>query len=185
MLENLNENWIYTLTAPIVAAIIGIVTIWHSRKQHNRIAMIDIFSMLNKDTDQGNHKLSQELIFIAHKENRLYNLDAVVDAYKGSANIISRNYDEIGLLSNRRLMPRKDFFYMYGKLVVVSHFILFQSIKHRREVQNESDYMANFTKLAIDCYFYWKNKKRLPRDPKTNKEIDESVVKEWKKSLPK
>ncbi|TBR08515.1 MAG: hypothetical protein EPO62_06450 [Candidatus Nitrosotenuis sp.] len=177
-------DWLI-LTAPLVAAVIGFFTIWYSRKQHNRNAMIDIFEMLNEDNHKGNHKAAQEILFTAHKENRLYDSGGfIIDGYKPTVNIISRNYDEIGLLANRKLIPRKDFFYMYGKLVVVSHFILFYAINHKR-LHGEPDYMTNFTKLAIHCYYYWKDERRLPRDPRTNKEIEKSVIKEWEKSLPK
>lgn len=181
---NMNQpdiNWII-LTAPIVAGIIGFFTIWYSKKQHNRNAIIDVFGILNN----VDHKKAEHEIIFYFKANTLYDGGKISFHYENSASIVCRNYDQLGLLVERELVPRKDVFYMFGKIIIISHWVLFQEIKCRR-LLGESDYMVNFTRLAIDCYNYWNEKgnNRLPREPQGNMEIKEGAIEQWKESLPK
>lgn len=184
------------IIATFAIAITTIITMISSNKrqdrqitilenQNNATALLEVFKMLNNDT----HKNAESALIDNYraKENPLYENQILRDPPFGSSmNIVCRDYDQIGLLIKRGLIPEKDFFNMFGKLVITYHQILFQEIRRRR-LLGESDYMTNFTNLAIQCYDYWeqKGRDRLPRDPKSNGEITRENVNFWKESLPK
>ena len=175
-----------TIATIILASVtlgIGFVTIWYMRKENKRKVMLDVFGMLNNDTQKN----AESALLENYRNNSLYDGQILrVHLTESSAKIVWRNYDQIGLLIKRGLITKKDFFYMFGKTVIIQHWILFQELKRRR-LLGESDFMTNFTRLAIDCYNYWneKGKNRLPREPQGNTEIREEVIKQWEESLPK
>jgi len=175
-------NIVVTTIAVVVAGIAIKVQQYYQKKQFDRDAMIDVFGMLNN----SQHKFSENSIIDIFKTNNLYNVGILNPAVEESATTVWRNYDQIGLLVERGLVPKNDIFHMFGKIVIVSHWVLFQELKRRR-LLGESDFMTNFTHLAIDCYNYWKNKgkDRLPREPQGNTVITESSINQWKESLPK
>ena len=70
---------------------------------------------------------------------------------------------------------------MYGRLTVVIHYVLYLHIDRERKL-GRKHYMTFFTKLAIQCYNYWKDK-NIPRDPKSNQDISQETVDAWKASL--
>ena len=173
---------VYATWALVGATIfIGYLTIRFSQKQHQRNALMDIFKMLNNEE----HKYSEDLIIGRFRQGDLYDVGMLTPTFEPSAKVVMRNYDQLGLLITRRgLIPKKDdILDMFGTLVVVSHLVLFLEIDRRR-LANESYSMVNFTKLAIDCYNYWKRKEHIPRHPLTYQPITEDEVKRWKDSLP-
>ncbi len=105
--------------------------------------------------------------------------------FGSSANIVTRNYDQIGLLAKRGLIPKKDYFEMFGKMTILYHHILFMDMNNRRLVKGEIDYRTYFTILAIESYEYWANKNRIPFDPLTGKSIPQIALQQWQESLPK
>ena len=161
----------------------GFVTIWYMRKENKRKAMLDVFGMLNNDTQKN----AERALLENYRNNSLYDGQILREhLVESSAKIVWRNSDQIGLLIKRGLIAKKDFFYMFGKIAIIQHWILFQEM-NRRRMMGESDFMVNFTLLAVDCYHYWssKGKDRIPREPQGNTEIQETVINQWKDSLPK
>ena len=153
-----------SVMAPIISVIvvilIGYFTIRFNQKQYNKNALIDVFETFN-----SLHKSREEIIFNAYRENYLYKANELTAVAIEPAKHIMRNYDQIGLLFNRSLIPKEDYFFMYGRLTVVIHFVLFLHIDKERKL-GRKHYVTFFTKLAIQCYDYWKenyirNKVRL------------------------
>lgn len=144
--------------------------------------MIDIFEMLNNDT----HKNAESALLLNYSENSLYTGQNIRDPpFGATANIVSRDYDQIGLLVKHRLLPKGKYFEMFGKMTVLYHHILFMDIDNRRKARGEPDLRIYFTKLAIDGYEYWKKRNRLPFDPLTGQSIPQTALEQWKESLPK
>ncbi len=173
-----------TIATIILASItlgIGLVTVWYMRKENKKNALLDVFKMLNNDTQKN----AENALLENYRTNSLYDGQILREhLVESSAKIVWRNYDQIGLLIKRGLIAKKDFFYMFGKIVIIQHWILFQEI-NRRRLLGELDFMTNFTRLATDCYHYWnkKGKHRLPRDPLRNMEIHKDTIKQWEESL--
>ena len=156
---------------PVIAiSIIGYKTIAYSRKQHERTSIIDIFHMLN----DPKHKSAEENIIHAYKENRLMSLQHIVTAYNDLANVVKRNYDQIGVLIDEDLIPRVPYYLTFGARTVESYRVLYDEIKNRRRLE-KGYFMARFHNLAIDCLNYWHDnelqKVHPITDPKTNQEI--------------
>lgn len=151
---NLNQtdvNWLL-LVAPIVAGIIGFFTIWYSRQQHNRNAIIDVFRMLNTEEQKN----AENIIIEAYKYGNLYHMGLLNDPFVANGQLVSRNYNQVGLLAKRKLIPRNDYFQMFGIHTVVYHHMLFSYIKDQRIIRGDKDFRSYFTELSIDCYNYWK-----------------------------
>lgn len=169
-----------SIFAPIISVItislIGYFTIRFYQKQHKKNVLIDIFEIF-----ASNHKASEEEIFDAYRKNELYDVNEIKDYLRQSAKFIVRNYDQIGLLFDRNLIPKKEYFLMYGRLTVVIHHVLFLAIDRERK-RGRKHHLIFFTKLAIQCYDYWKEK-NIPRDPKSNQDISQDTINVWKSSL--
>ena len=168
--------------APIISVgvvvLIGLFTILFNKKLYDRNALIDVF-----ETFDSNHKNSEEIILSAYKiDNNLYNMNEIAQPFHGYTKTVSRNYDQIGLLFERGLIPKKDYYSMYGRITVAIHIVLFEAINKER-IMGRKHHLIYFTKLAISCYEYWKNENDLPRDPKSNKDISETSLQAWKDSL--
>ena len=173
---------IVTAISVVVAGIAIKVQQYYAKKQSDREALLDVFEMINNDT----HKNAESALLENFRNNALYNVGIMHEhLVRSSATPVWRNYDQIGLLIKRGLIPKSDFFYMFGKIAIIQHWILFQEI-NRRRLNGEIDFMINFTRVAIDCYYYWKGKgeNRVPREPITNTVIQETVIKQWQESLP-
>lgn len=162
----------------VVVGLIGFFTIRFNQKLHNRNALLDVF-----ETFDSNHKDAEEQLRSAYRNNNLYQMDIITDPFIPFSNIVSRDYDQIGLLFERGLIPKEDYFKMYGRGTAEIHRILFESIKRERLTFGRKHYREYFTKLAIACYEYWKNQNDLPRDSKTNQDISETSLQAWKDSL--
>jgi hypothetical protein len=170
---------ILQIVIPVIATgLIAYFTIRFSQKQHQRNALTEVFQMLNK----SEHKDAESALIANFRGERILTPSFLEDY----SNIVCRDYDQLGLFASRRgLIPKKDdVMEMFGTLIVLSHLVLFQRINNRRQSQ-ESYYMINFTKFAIECYDYWKTKQHIPRHPLTNQPITEDEIKRWKDSLPK
>ena len=77
-----------------------------------------------------------------------------------------RTYDQIGLLVNKNLIPKKEFYHLFGLKMVSVYFCLSSEIEQRRLTRPFS--LMYFTNMAIDCWEYWNKKGKEIFNPATN-----------------
>jgi hypothetical protein len=157
---------IVPIISTIVIALIGVYTMKYNKKQHDRSAIIDLFEMLNN----SDHKSAEYQIMEGFRNHNLYDGRQIAFPFKEYAKIVWRNYDQVGLLIERKLIPENDFYSTFGKVTVISYFALSNAIENER-MMGHRHFMARFTNLAIDCLEYWEKKKSLPINPLTNDDI--------------
>ncbi|MGB9002533.1 MAG: hypothetical protein WCC52_01840 [Nitrosotalea sp.] len=150
-------------------------------QQSNLNAMLEVFKMLNNDT----HKNAESVLSLQYSghEKNLYVGQNVNGTFLTQANTVSRNYDQLGLLVERGLIPKNDYYEMFGTMTVLYHHILFVDFDNRRTARGERDYRTFFTRLAINCYEYLEKINRIPFDPLTGQSIPQTVLQQWRVSL--
>ncbi len=175
-------NVVITAIAVVVASIAIKVQQYYAKKQSDREAMTDIFGMLNETP----HKSAEKNLYDAYKETGTLMKDGKLDPNReGPAEVVRRNYDQIGAMISSNLIPSTEYYRIFGVLTSVSYFILKESIEKERE--KHKYHMAHFTNLAINCFNFWDKQKKEEKpeitDPK-NKPITKDMLGE-KIRLPK
>lgn len=165
-----------------VAAITIYIQQIYSKRQSNRDALTDIFGMLNETS----HKGAEKNLYDAYEKNGTLMRDGKLDPdRKDPASVVKRNYDQIGAMMSGDLIPKTEYYRIFGVLTVVSYFILKESIEVERK--NYKYHMTHFTNLAIDCFSFWDKQKPDVKpeikDPKGKKIEKEMLGKKIK--LPK
>lgn len=166
----------------LVAAVTIYIQQMYAKKQSNREALTDIFGMLNETP----HKSSEKNLYDAYEQYGTLMKDGKLNPdRKDPASVVKRNYDQIGAMISGDLIPKTEYYRIFGVLTVVSYFILKESIEVERK--NYKYHMAHFTNLAIDCFNFWDRQKPDVKpeikDPKGNK-IEKDMLGE-KIKLPK
>jgi len=151
----------------IVVSLVGVVTIRYTKKQHDRNAMMDLFKMLSNT----NHKLAEDKIIEAYQNNNLMIDGILTQPFQEFAKTVWRNYTQAGVLVEKGLIPKKEYYLMFGIKTVVMHYILNQELTRRRHSTPQHYIAARFTNLAFDCFVYWSKKNHPIVDPRTSEPI--------------
>ena len=151
----------------IVVSLIGVATIRYTKKQHERNAMMDLFKMLSNT----NHKQAEDQIIEGHQNNNLMKDGILAHPFQEYAKTVWRNYTQAGVLVEKGLIPKIDYYLMFGIKTVVMHYILNQELTRRRQTTPQHYIAARFTNLAIDCFEYWSKHGHAIVDPRTGESI--------------
>lgn len=135
-----------TVTVPII---IAFLTKTYSQKQNEQNGMRFVFDTINSTP----HKSAEENIYDAYRSNILMRNNQLNPDHLNPANVVRRNYDQIGMMMQNKLIPRIQYYQMFGVITTVSYFVLKQSIENER--LDHRFFMAYFTNLAIDCFEFW------------------------------
>ena len=164
---NFASNLIFILIPLIATTVIGWKTIEYSKKQHERTAMKDIFGILGETP----HKSSEGNLYDGYKKDGTLMKDGKLDPNRNNpAEVVRRNYDQVGMMLSSKLIPAKQYYQTFGVLTIVSYFILKESIEQERK--EHKLHMIHFTNLAIDCFEFLNKQKAEVKpeitDPKGN-----------------
>ena len=175
-------NIIVTALAVVVASIAIKVQQHYAQKQSDREAMTIIFGILNETP----HKTSEKNLYDAYEVNESLMKDGELDPNrKNPAEVVRRNYDQIGAMISSNLIPCTEYYRIFGVLTISSYFILKESIEKER--QKHKYHMTHFTNLAIDCFNFW-DKQKEEEKPNITDPKGRSITKEMlgeKIKLPK
>jgi len=102
-----------SLVIPIISIlaviIIGVLTWSYSKKQHERSALTAIFDLLG-----ASHKSSEKNLYDAYKENGTLMKDGKLDPNrKDPAEVVRRNYDQIGAMISSNLIPSTEYYRIF------------------------------------------------------------------------
>lgn len=161
------SNTLIPISSVAAIAVIGFFSIRYSQLQNQRNAISDMFKILEDDA----HKVAEDQITTGFKNSNLYEGDDIPEAFIGHARIVLQNYSKMGLLVERKLIPKEAYYSMYGKITVISYFALSKHIERRRTMENQ-EYHKRFTSLALHCWEYWSKKGSKPTNPLTNGTIE-------------
>ena len=173
------------LVSAVAVAVVSIgikVQQYYAKKQSDREAMGNIFGILGESP----HKSAEESLYNVYKTNGTLMKDGQLDPNRnGPADVVRRNYDQIGAMMLSRLIPDIEYYRIFGVLTIVSYYILKESILIERK--DHKYYMAHFTNLAIDCFNFW-DKQSEEEKPNITDPKGKSLTKEMlgeKIKLPK
>jgi len=155
------------MLAPIVATTIAAFTIHYAKKSHKRIAMMDVFHMINNDLQ----KTTEDKIIKLFKEEKLDEGLKNQEFYE-YVKKVWRNYDQIGSLIKNGLIPKKEFYNLFGIKMTALYFCLLLEIERRRKTKPFS--LLYFTNMAIDFFEYWTKKGNEIKNPRTNSPLKQS-----------
>lgn len=158
---------------PVVATlIIGAMTFRFYNKHHLHNVMIDVFKIINDPS----HKNAQEKILTAYRESKLYNeTGTITDDFIHYADILRRDYDQVGVLIEEKLLPAKQFYLTFGGIAVVTYQILKGDIETKRKNEKRFYFMARFTNLAIDSLNFWYDNGMIDSQPLTDPRTHEPI----------
>lgn len=137
-----------TFLAATITLAIGLSTIYHQRKANKRAATIDVFEMLNNPE----HKNAEGILSIAARSNILMDGNQTPIRFHNEADIVSRNYDQIGMLVSKGLVHSNEYYFMFGQVTIRTYIILRQWIDS--ENTNGRRFRTYFRDLARDSYQY-------------------------------
>lgn len=156
-------NLILILIPVIATAIIGYYTIQYTKREHIRAAMSEVFQLL-----EAPHKSAEANLRDAFRNGVLMKDGHLNPDHEGPASVVKTNYDKIGAMMSSKLIPRPQYYTMFGIVTVVSYYILKESIEDVRK--DGKLHRSYFTNLAIDCFEYWMKRpdkqRPLITDPK-------------------
>ena len=149
-----------TFLAVLVTFGVGIATIYYRKKENQLSALIDVFKIF----DEG-HKNDENTLTLAFERDQLYDNGRIKESYVDKYRKVTRKYDEVGLLVSNGMVPKNDYYRMWGVLTIVMYYILkkeFDAIRIKHHHRN------NFKELA-DASFNYCVRYRIPfTDPKGN-----------------
>src|SRR5574337_241802 len=112
---------VITALAVLVAAVTVYVQQYYARKQSNIESLTDIFGMLN-DTP---HKTAEQNLYEAYEKDGSLMKDGKLDPNRTNpASTVKRNYDQIGAMLSGDLIPKTEYYRIFGILTIVSYYIL-------------------------------------------------------------
>ncbi len=96
------------------------------------------------------------------KERDIFNSDGV----RQDAAMVRADLDQIGMLVDNGLIPKKMFLKVYWNTVLICWKALKDDIEQQRKNRDYPSYMYYFEKLNGMAYKYWKKKEKGTKLPK-------------------
>ena len=156
---------ILQILIPVIAtSLIAIFTIYYSKKSHQRTAMMDVFHMLNKDETK---KTEDDIIRLSKTESFENNLQDEI--FYNEVRRVWRNYDQIGSLISKNLIPKNEFYLLFGIKMVALYICSHNKIMNNRKTRPRS--MAYFSNMVIDCFKFHQKRKFSIDNPITGDSI--------------
>jgi len=150
-----------TFSAVAVTLVVGLITIYYRKKENERSALIDVFKIFEES-----HKSDENALRLAFERDQLYVNGRIAEKFCDIYRKVTRRYDEVGLLVSNGMVPKKDYYDMWGVLTVVMYYIL---KKESDEIKNKhSHHRTYFRTLALDSLAYWNGAGISVDDPKGN-----------------
>ena len=149
-----------TFSAVIVTLGVGISTIYYRKKENQRSALIDVFKIFDES-----HKNDENTLTLAFERDQLY-VNGRIKSHDDKYRKVTRKYDEVGLLVSNGMVPKEDYYRMWGVLTVVMYYILkieFNAIRIKHP-----HHRIYFKELAHDSFFYCARFGIPLKDPKGN-----------------
>lgn len=158
---------------PVVATlIIGVMTYKFYNKHHMHNVIIDVFEIIHSPS----HKNAQDMILTAYRESKLYDeTGTITDDFIYYADLLRRDYDQMGVLIEEKLLPAKQFYLTFGGIIVVTYQILKEDIQTKRNNEKRFYFMARFTNLAIDSLNFWYDNRMVDSQPLTDPRTHELI----------
>jgi hypothetical protein len=154
MVSDFASSLIFILIPLIATSIIGWKTIEYTKKQNERSAMKDIFGILGEPP----HRSAEGNLYDAYKKDGTLMKDGKLDSNRiESAEVVKRNYEQVGMMLSSKLIPAEQYYQTFGILTVVSYFILIENLKQERK--EHKLHMIHFANLSIDCFDFFSKQK--------------------------
>jgi len=147
-----HETWLIIgifVSVSVVLAV-GIFTIYFQRKENKRRSTIDVFEILNNEI----HKDAEQNLRTASRKGTLLINNTISDDFHEDADIVSRNYDQIGGLIRQGLIEPNEYYFMFGGVTMTSFIVL----RPWLELSRNENFRVYFRRLAEDCYHYFLRK---------------------------
>ena len=154
MTEISNANWAdITTTAATAATIIGFVTYWFYRKEHQLHGLVEAFKLLN---DSEHRQTRKNVYAISNVYNNCHQIKVFSqDTNKKYVEMVRADFDQMGTLVRYDTIQKKGFLELYGETAYRCRIALKDHIKEERITRNFDYYMENFKWLADEEYRYW------------------------------
>ena len=161
-MENEISMLVYaTFSVVFVTFGVGIFTIYYRKKENQRSALIDVFDIFNES-----HKNDENTLTLAFERDQLYVNGKIEESYCDKYRKVTRKYDEVGLLVSNGMVPKNDYYRMWGVLTVMMYHILKKEFDASRI--KHPHHRIYFKDLALDSFSYCARSNISVKDPKGN-----------------
>lgn len=135
-----------TFSAVAVTLGVGIFTIHYNKKENQRSALNNVFTLFNES-----HKNDENALKKAFEDRRLYDKGRIIASYEDKYRKVTRTYDEVGLLVSNGMIPKNDYYKMWGVLTVVMYYIFKKELD---TVRTKHHHRVYFKDLALNSFSY-------------------------------
>lgn len=150
MTEISNANWADITAA--AAAIMGFITYWFYRRQHQLNGLMETFKLLN-DLE---HRQARENVYAIFN---IYNNSHQIKVFSEEMNkkyveMVHADFDQMGTLVRYGTIQKKGFLESYAETAYRCWNALQDHIKEERITRNFDYYIENFKWLADEAHRY-------------------------------
>ena len=153
-----------TLIIFLVSAVGGptaFFSFYYQRKHQRLTAILEAFKILNTPE----HRKARENVYKAYEKYEKGERD-IFKAVRQDAAMVRADLDQIGMLVDKRLFPKKMFLKVYWNIVLICWKGLKDDIEQQRKNRDYPSYMYYFEKLNGMAYEHWKKKEKGTKLPK-------------------